>query len=64
MINTYGTPTSQSLIGANSSTSRFVSETVAGELKAFSGQLLYVNNLEPIIRDADQTEEFKIVVKF
>lgn len=64
VINTYGTPTSQSLIGANSSTSRFVSETVAGELKAFSGQLLYVNNLEPIIRDADQTEEFKIVVKF
>jgi hypothetical protein len=64
IINSFGTPTSQSLVGANSSTSRFVSQIQDRELKGFSGDILYVNNIKPIIRSSDQTEEFKIVVKF
>lgn len=64
IINSFGTPTSQSLVGANSSTSRFVSQIQTRELKSFTGDLLYVNNIKPIIRSSDQTEEFKIVVKF
>jgi len=64
IINTVGSPTSQSLIGANTSTSRFANNITTNSLKPYSGQLLYVNNLEPIVRSSDQTEEFKIVLKF
>lgn len=64
IINSFGTPTSQSLVGANSSTSRFVSQILSREVKSYTGEMLYVNNIKPIIRSADQTEEFKIVVKF
>lgn len=64
VINTSGTPGSQALIGANTSTSRYVSEFVDKELQQASGQILYVNNIKPITRSADQTEDFKIVMKF
>lgn len=64
VINTVGTPTSQSLIGSTSTTSRFVREITPNYLKPYSGQLLYVSNLEPITRSEDQTEDFKIVLKF
>ena len=64
VINTSGTPSSQALIGSNTSTSRFVSDFVDKELKQASGQILYVNNIEPITRSSDQIEDFKIVMKF
>ena len=64
VINTYGTPTSQALIGQTTTTSRFVSEVVSNELKPYSGQIMYVNNASPITRDPDQTEDYKIVLKF
>ena len=64
VINTSGTPSSQALIGSNTSTSRFVSAFVDKELKQSSGQILYVNNIEPITRSEDQIEDFKIVMKF
>jgi hypothetical protein len=64
VINTFGNPTSQSLIGANTTTSRFISGVKFNELSPYSGQILYVNNLEPIIRSADQTEDYRIVLKF
>lgn len=65
VINTTGTIQAQSLIGANSFTSRFVTSDVQeGEFEPYSGTLLYVDNIQPIIRAADQTEDFKIVLKF
>jgi hypothetical protein len=64
IINTVGTPTSQSLIGANTSTSRFVSSINPPDLTPYSGQILYVDNVKPITRASDQTEDFKIVIKF
>lgn len=64
IINTTGTPSSQSLIGANSSTSRFVSSINNPDLTRYTGQILYVDNILPITRAADQTEDFKIVIKF
>lgn len=64
IINTKGTPTAQALIGVGSSTSRFVSLIVDKDLKDRSGQILYINNIEAITRSSDQTEDFKIVVKF
>jgi hypothetical protein len=64
IINTVGTPTSRSLVGANSFTSRFVSTSVSRELSPRSGQVMYVDNFTPITRSSDQTEDFKIVLKF
>lgn len=64
VINTVGTPTSQSLLGANSFTARYVSKVKNKALSDHSGQILYVNNLKPISRSSDQTEDFKIVLKF
>lgn len=64
VINTVGTPTTQSLIGATSTTGRFVSNVKENELKRYSGQILYVNNLKPIVRASDQAEDYRIVLKF
>lgn len=64
IINTLGTPTSQSLFGSNTSTSRFVSSVKQPDLNHYTGQVLYVDNVEPISRALDQTEDFKIVIKF
>jgi hypothetical protein len=63
LINTLGAPTSQSLIGANTSTSRFVSNIVDKDVKEHSGYVLYLNNLTPITRSSDQIEDFKLIVK-
>ena len=63
LINTLGAPTSQSLIGANTSTSRFVSKIVDKDVKEHSGYILYLNNLTPITRSSDQIEDFKLIVK-
>ena len=64
IINISGTPSGQSLIGSLSSTSRFVSKIVTQDLKNRSGQILYINNSKAITRSSDQTEDFKIVLKF
>lgn len=59
-----GTITSGSLIGATSSTSRAVSAFVDKSFEPYSGRLLYIDNIKPIIRSADQTENIKIILKF
>ena len=64
VINTVGTPTTQSLIGATSTTGRFVSAVKPSELKPYTGQILYVSNIEPIVRSSDQAEDYRIVLKF
>lgn len=38
--------------------------TIPGELQPYTGKLLYINNVTPIARAADQTEDFKIILKF
>lgn len=65
LINTRGdTTTSLPLVGENSGTTRFISDIESEELEKYSGQILYVDNIKPIIRSTDQTEDFKIVIKF
>jgi hypothetical protein len=34
------------------------------ELHPNSGQLLYIDDIQPITRSSDQIEDFKIVLKF
>lgn len=64
LTDTSGIITSTILTGANSGTSRFVESITEKELRPYSGNLLYVDNIVPIERAADQTEDYKIVLKF
>jgi hypothetical protein len=66
LINTVGTPTQQTIVGATSGAQRF---TLSGsitypEAEKYSGRLLYTDNIKPITRASDQTEDFKIIIKF
>lgn len=65
LINTEGTPsTSQVINGANSVTARFVTSFSFPEAESYSGNIIYTDNIPPVIRSEDQTEEYKIVIKF
>ena len=65
LINTKGIPVGSRLLhGTESLTFRTVTSYTPGTLNKWSGRLLYVDNIQPIIRSSDQTETFKIVVKF
>lgn len=64
LSNTTGTPTTDLLVGAISGAARFVDSITNPMLKKYSGQLLYIDNVKPIERAEDQTEDFKIVLKF
>lgn len=64
LSNVEGTPTAELLIGATSTGARFLDSVTAPDLRPYSGKLLYINNIKPIERSEDQTESFKIVLKF
>lgn len=64
VTNTTGTVTSDVLIGANTVTSRFVESVTVPGLESYTGILLYTDNIVPITRAADQTEDFKICIRF
>lgn len=64
LSNVRGIPTTELLIGETSGANRFVSSVTNPGLQPRSGQLLYIDNVTPIQRDADQIEDFKIVLKF
>lgn len=61
---TGGTPTAASLIGESSSTTRFVVSVDDADLEPYSGQVLYMDNIKPITRSIDQTENYRIILKF
>ena len=61
---TEGVPTKDLLIGANTTASRFVSLIDNPDIQPYSGKLLYTDNITPISRADDQTEDFKIVLNF
>ena len=64
LTNTVGNPQADVLVGVNSAAGRFVESITNKELLDYSGNLLYIDNVSPIQRADDQTEDFKIVVKF
>lgn len=66
LINTVGTPTQQTIVGQTSGAQRFAlsGSITYPEAEKYSGRLLYTDNLKPISRAADQTEDFKIIIKF
>lgn len=65
VINTTGTVSvGDIMVGSNSAAEKFVQSVKTNELAPYTGQLLYIDNMEPITRAADQIEDFKIVMKF
>jgi hypothetical protein len=64
LTNTRGVPQSDVITGINSATVRFVESITNKELRDYSGNLLYVDNITPLQRADDQTDNFKIVFKF
>jgi hypothetical protein len=64
LTNTLGIPTTDILIGANSTGARFVDSVTNPTMRKYSGELLYIDNIKPISRDADQTEDYKITFSF
>ncbi len=64
LTDTFGDVTSTILLGANSGAARFVESITEKELRLYSGSLLYIDQIVPIERAADQTEDYKIVLKF
>ena len=59
---TYGSPSKDLLVGANTTASRFVSLITNPDLQPGSGRILYADNFSPIQRAADQAEDYKIVL--
>ena len=64
LSNVEGVPNNDILVGNTSTAGRFVNSIQNPDGKTNSGKLLYINNIEPITRDPDQTESFQIVLKF
>jgi hypothetical protein len=64
LSNIRGTPSSELVNGVTSTASRFLSSVETSEMKRYTGNLLYINNISPIQRSSDQVEDFKIILKF
>jgi len=64
LSNTTGTPDTELLVGDTSTAARFVDSITDPDFEPNSGKLLYIDNIKPVERAEDQTEDFKIVLKF
>lgn len=63
--NVTGTQAGVPIIGETSGAARFVAENPQlPDLQPYSGKLLYIDNVKPISRTIDQTEDFKIILNF
>lgn len=62
--NVEGVPTSQLLVGYTSTTSKYLSSVKNPDLQPYTGYILYKDNMRPIKRAANQSEEYKIVLSF
>jgi len=56
--------TSDIVTGAGSSVTGLVSSVTNPLINSYTGQLLYLENLVPIEREFQQTEDFKLIVRF
>lgn len=64
LANTEGTISSSSLIGDTSAATRFVTDFSNTELEPYSGDVLYIDNIVPINRSSEQTDDIKIAIGF
>jgi hypothetical protein len=59
-----GNPTSAALNGQISGAYKYINSTINPDLKNRSGEILYIDNVEPITRSSDQTENIRIVIRY
>jgi hypothetical protein len=64
LTETFGTPLAKNLNGETSGAARFVTKITNPDIQARSGQVLYIDNVEPVSRSFDQTENLTVVIKF
>ena len=64
LLDVSGSLTTDGLTGDTSKASRLANTSVERAFTPYTGSLLYINNITPIQRATDQTEDFKIVVSF
>jgi hypothetical protein len=65
LSDTRGSLIAASITGESSGATGVVSfPVIFPEVQPYSGQLLYIDNVQPISRSSDQIEDFKIVLKF
>lgn len=64
LINTSSIPKNETITGANSAASKFVSSISSPELKKYSGKILYADNIRPIVRNVNQSEDIRLVIDF
>lgn len=62
--NVKGVPTSELVNGVTSTASRFLGSVTYPDMRRYTGNLLYIDNISPIERSSDQVEDFKIILKF
>ena len=60
-----GVPTVGTLIGLSSGVVRYTtSDVITPDLTKYSGKIAYIDNIKPVTRDQDQTEEYRIAIRF
>ncbi len=64
LINTVGTPISDTIKGNNTGTLRTVNSITPKELIDRSGNLLYIDYIQPVTRAIDQTESYRVTLQF
>jgi hypothetical protein len=64
LIDTYGSPTNDALIGQTSTANKFVTSVADPDLQPCSGHILWQENIPPITRDPDQTEHSQVILAF
>ncbi len=62
--NVRGVPSSELVNGVTSTASRFLGSVTYPDMRRYTGNLLYIDNISPIERSSDQVEDFKIILKF
>lgn len=68
LVDVVGNPDGNPLVGEISRATNYILSSPGAvlpkDLQPYSGSLIYTNNIEPIQRSEDQTEDFKIVISF
>lgn len=65
VINTNGTANNSRIIyGQTSGTARVITQTQTPSLVPFSGYITYIENREPVSRDPDGSEQFRLVLGY
>jgi hypothetical protein len=64
LTHTTGTYSTDLITGVDSAASRFVDSSTNPEMEPRSGKILYIDNIRPVERNVDQSEDIKVIFKF